>query len=149
MHQENMVIVGAGHSGARAAQALRANGWQERITIIDAEGRTPYERPPLSKAVLKGERAAEVAPLFPAGYLAENGIAPGEAAMFEDLARNLEVPKALGMATVLVVPCGNKPVLAEAWETEGREGAHIDFITDHLGDFLTAIVDGLAARTTG
>lgn len=74
MHQENMVIVGAGHSGARAAQALRANGWQERITIIDAEGRTPYERPPLSKAVLKGERAAEVAPLFPAGYLAENGI---------------------------------------------------------------------------
>jgi putative hydrolase of the HAD superfamily len=82
-------------------------------------------------------------------FLAENGIAPGEAAMFEDLARNLEVPKALGMATVLVVPRGTEPILAEAWETEGREGAHIDFITDHLGDFLTAIVDGLAARTTG
>ncbi|HWJ73653.1 MAG TPA: pyrimidine 5'-nucleotidase [Kaistia sp.] len=83
-----------------------------------------------------------------ARFLGENGVSPGEAAMFEDLARNLEVPKALGMATVLIVPRGTEPILAEAWETEGSEGAHIDYLTDDLGAFLTRIVDGLGARTT-
>lgn len=74
MHQENMVIVGCGHAGARAAQALRTNGWHGGITLVDGEGRTPYERPPLSKAVLKGESEAEDAPLFPADFLAKNDI---------------------------------------------------------------------------
>jgi putative hydrolase of the HAD superfamily len=81
-----------------------------------------------------------------ARFLAESGVVPGEAAMFEDLARNLEVPKALGMATVLIVPRGTEPILAEAWETEGSEGAHIDYLTDDLGAFLTRIADGLAVR---
>ncbi|WKL26013.1 FAD-dependent oxidoreductase [Sinorhizobium meliloti] len=74
MHQENMVIVGCGHAGVRAAQALRTNGWHGGITLVDGEGRTPYERPPLSKAVLKGESEAEDAPLFPADFLAKNDI---------------------------------------------------------------------------
>ncbi|RVI68446.1 ferredoxin reductase [Sinorhizobium meliloti] len=74
VHQENMVIVGCGHAGARAAQALRTNGWHGGITLVDGEGRTPYERPPLSKAVLKGESEAEDAPLFPADFLAKNDI---------------------------------------------------------------------------
>ena len=81
-----------------------------------------------------------------ARFLAESGVAPGEAAMFEDLARNLEVPKDLGMATVLIVPRGTEPILAEAWETEGSEGEHIDYLTDDLGAFLTRIVDGLEGR---
>jgi len=46
------------------------------------------------------------------------------------------VPKALGMATVLVVPSAAAEVQAEAWEQEGREGEHIDFVTDDLGGFL-------------
>jgi putative hydrolase of the HAD superfamily len=83
-----------------------------------------------------------------ARFLAESGVAPEGAAMFEDLARNLEVPKALGMATVLIVPRGTEEVLAETWETEGSEGAHIDYLTDDLGTFLTRIVDGLDAAAT-
>lgn len=47
-----MVIVGAGEAGARAAVALRDAGWRHGITLIGAERHLPYERPPLSKAVM-------------------------------------------------------------------------------------------------
>ena len=61
------------------------------------------------------------------------------AAMFEDLARNLEVPKALGMRTVLIVPENFETTFGDAWEHEGREGEHIDFVTDDLTRFLRSI----------
>ncbi len=51
-----MVIVGAGQCGARTAHALRENGWDGEITLLGNEGVAPYDRPPLSKAVLLGER---------------------------------------------------------------------------------------------
>ena len=51
-----MVIVGAGHVGGRAAQALREFGWGGDILLIGEEIHLPYERPPLSKALLTGER---------------------------------------------------------------------------------------------
>jgi 3-phenylpropionate/trans-cinnamate dioxygenase ferredoxin reductase component len=53
-----MAIIGAGHVGGRAAQALRECGWQGRIAMIGAEPHVPYERPPLSKQLLTGEREA-------------------------------------------------------------------------------------------
>ncbi|RQR38573.1 MULTISPECIES: NAD(P)/FAD-dependent oxidoreductase [unclassified Burkholderia] len=53
-----MAIVGAGHAGGRAAQVLREGGWRGRIVLIGAEAHLPYERPPLSKGVLTGERSA-------------------------------------------------------------------------------------------
>jgi 3-phenylpropionate/trans-cinnamate dioxygenase ferredoxin reductase component len=53
-----MVIVGAGHVGGRTAQALREFGWQGRIVMIGMEAHLPYERPPLSKQLLTGEREA-------------------------------------------------------------------------------------------
>jgi putative hydrolase of the HAD superfamily len=56
--------------------------------------------------------------------------------MFEDLARNLEVPHALGMTTVLVVPPPDKAVVREGWELAGRDAAHVDHVTDDLTDFL-------------
>jgi 3-phenylpropionate/trans-cinnamate dioxygenase ferredoxin reductase subunit len=47
-----MVIVGGGMAGARAIVNLRANGWQGPITMISEETLLPYDRPPLSKAML-------------------------------------------------------------------------------------------------
>jgi len=47
-----MVIVGAGECGARAALTLREQGWAGGITLIGEETLPPYERPPLSKAVM-------------------------------------------------------------------------------------------------
>lgn len=51
-----IVIVGAGECGARAAFALREKGYEGDITLIGAEPHLPYERPPLSKEGLAGQR---------------------------------------------------------------------------------------------
>jgi putative hydrolase of the HAD superfamily len=63
--------------------------------------------------------------------------------MFEDLARNLEVPHRLGMTTVLVVPEATREVFREDWELEGRDAKHVDHLTDDLAGFLA----GLAASS--
>jgi 3-phenylpropionate/trans-cinnamate dioxygenase ferredoxin reductase component len=60
----NMVIVGGGQCGARAAHALRLNGWNGAITLIGNEKRLPYERPPLSKGVLLGECEASQSEIY-------------------------------------------------------------------------------------
>jgi p-cumate 2,3-dioxygenase ferredoxin reductase subunit len=49
---DNIVIAGAGQAGGRAAEALRARGFQGSITILGEEPHPPYERPQLSKAML-------------------------------------------------------------------------------------------------
>lgn len=51
-YEAGIVIVGGGHAGGRAAERLRAFGLKEPITIISREPHLPYERPPLSKALL-------------------------------------------------------------------------------------------------
>jgi putative hydrolase of the HAD superfamily len=71
-------------------------------------------------------------------FLARHDVDPSRAAMFEDLARNLAVPHALGMTTVLVVPEGTREVFREDWELEGRDAAHVDYVTDDLSGFLHA-----------
>jgi putative hydrolase of the HAD superfamily len=72
-------------------------------------------------------------------FLARHGVDAGKAAMFEDLARNLEVPHALGMTTVLVVPQRTREVFRESWELEGRDAVHVDHVTDDLVGFLEGI----------
>src|SRR6476646_10688176 len=49
-----VLIVGAGHAGFQLAASLRQNGFSECITLVNDEGHLPYQRPPLSKAYLKG-----------------------------------------------------------------------------------------------
>jgi putative hydrolase of the HAD superfamily len=72
-------------------------------------------------------------------FLARHRVDPTKAAMFEDLARNLEVPHALGMATVLVVPAGTREVFREDWELAGRDAPHVDHVTDDLAGFLANV----------
>src|ERR1700744_4826268 len=55
MTQKTVLIVGAGHAGFQVAVSLRQHGFGERICLINDEAHLPYQRPPLSKAYLKGE----------------------------------------------------------------------------------------------
>jgi 3-phenylpropionate/trans-cinnamate dioxygenase ferredoxin reductase component len=52
-----MIIVGAGQAGGRAALTLREAGHTGTIVLLGSESSAPYERPPLSKEYLRGERA--------------------------------------------------------------------------------------------
>ena len=49
---ESLTIIGAGEAGTRAALYLRERSWDGEIVLIGQEPHIPYERPPLSKAVL-------------------------------------------------------------------------------------------------
>jgi putative hydrolase of the HAD superfamily len=73
-------------------------------------------------------------------FLVRHGVDARKAAIFEDLARNLEVPHALGMTTVLVVPAGTREVFREEWELAGRDAPHVDHVTDDLAGFLRGVV---------
>lgn len=53
--REGVLIVGAGLGGARVAENLRVNGYRGPIRLIGAESHLPYDRPPLSKALLAGQ----------------------------------------------------------------------------------------------
>ena len=68
------VIVGASLAGATAAVTLRQEGADGAVTLIGAEKEPPYERPPLSKAYLRGETPFETALVRPPVFYAEQGI---------------------------------------------------------------------------
>src|SRR4030088_3833919 len=55
MAQGTVLIVGAGHAGFQLAASLRQHGFGGRVCLINDEAHLPYQRPPLSKAYLKGE----------------------------------------------------------------------------------------------
>ena len=69
-----VAIVGAGHGGANAAIALRQVGFKGPIRLISADPNLPYERPPLSKEYLLGEKDSERLLIRPASFWTERGI---------------------------------------------------------------------------
>lgn len=71
---QHIVIIGAGHAGGRAAEALRAAGHKGRVTLIGSERHLPYERPPLSKELLAGAIPTEKTFLHPAEFYVEAAI---------------------------------------------------------------------------
>ena len=70
----HVVILGAGHAGGTAAALLRQYGHEGPITLVGEEPIPPYQRPPLSKAWLKGEADADSLALKPLEFYAEHGI---------------------------------------------------------------------------
>jgi 3-phenylpropionate/trans-cinnamate dioxygenase ferredoxin reductase subunit len=68
------VIVGAGRAGAKAAEALREQGYDGDLVLIGDEQLPPYERPPLSKGYLAGSDAFDDAVVHPEDWYAEHGI---------------------------------------------------------------------------
>ncbi len=70
----DVLIVGAGHGGAQAAIALRQRGFTGKIGVVGEEPEIPYERPPLSKEYLAGEKEFERIQIRPAAFWAERGV---------------------------------------------------------------------------
>jgi 3-phenylpropionate/trans-cinnamate dioxygenase ferredoxin reductase component len=68
------VIVGAALAGAKAAEALRDEGFEGRVVLVGDEAELPYERPPLSKDYLRGESPREKARVHPDGFYESHDI---------------------------------------------------------------------------
>ncbi|ENZ83999.1 NAD(P)/FAD-dependent oxidoreductase [Caulobacter vibrioides] len=75
MRRYDVVIVGGGHAGGQAAIALRQGGYAGSIALISAEPEAPYERPPLSKGYLAGEKTFERLLLRAESFWSEREIA--------------------------------------------------------------------------
>jgi putative hydrolase of the HAD superfamily len=113
-----------GHA-ERAARQLGVLDHFDDIFDIVAAGLTP------KPARQTYERFAEL-----------HSVVGPNAVMFEDLARNLAVPKSLGMTTVLIVPKNFEPTFSEIWEKDPGFEDDVDFVTDDLAAFLGSIVQG-------
>lgn len=72
--KQTFVIVGAGLAGAKAAEALRAEGFTGRIELLGQEPERPYERPPLSKEYLQGKAEKEKIYVHPEAWYPENDV---------------------------------------------------------------------------
>lgn len=111
-----VVVVGAGLAGLGTVQALRARGYAGRVTLLGAEPHRPYDRPPLSKAVLLDDPPPD--PTLPADWAAlDVDVRLGVAAMGvrEDAvltSAREEVPY-----DGLVLACGARPVRLPGDET--------------------------------
>jgi 3-phenylpropionate/trans-cinnamate dioxygenase ferredoxin reductase component len=71
---ETSVIIGGGLAGAKAAETLRAEGFDGRIVLATEEDQLPYERPPLSKTYLAGTSAVADAQVHDAAFYAQHDV---------------------------------------------------------------------------
>src|SRR6202048_2095959 len=74
MTRGSVLIVGAGHAGFQLASSLRQHGFAERIGVINDESHLPYQRPPLSKAYLKGAGGADTLMFRPDKFYREQNV---------------------------------------------------------------------------
>jgi 3-phenylpropionate/trans-cinnamate dioxygenase ferredoxin reductase subunit len=74
MTTKTTVIVGAGLAGAKAAEALRTNGYDGAIRLVGAEPHAPYERPELSKALLLGKKQPDDLLVHTPDWYDDNGV---------------------------------------------------------------------------
>ena len=93
----DIVIVGSGHGGAQAAIALRQAGHEGSIVMLSRDRTPPYERPPLSKDYLSGEKPLERILIRPESFWAERGI---------DLRLGINVAEVDWMAHEIVIGTG-------------------------------------------
>jgi 3-phenylpropionate/trans-cinnamate dioxygenase ferredoxin reductase subunit len=73
-NDRTFVIVGASLAGAKAAEGLRAEGFDGRLVLVGAEAERPYERPPLSKDYLRGDVGRETVYVHDGSFYAEHDI---------------------------------------------------------------------------
>ncbi len=84
---DGVLIAGGGLAAQRCCETLRSRGFEGRIRIVGDERREPYDRPPLSKAILSGEQSPDAICFRDSGWYADHDVELllGEAAVALDL----------------------------------------------------------------
>jgi NADPH-dependent 2,4-dienoyl-CoA reductase/sulfur reductase-like enzyme/nitrite reductase/ring-hydroxylating ferredoxin subunit len=141
----DVVIVGAGAAGAAAAEMLRRCGYAGRVTVVDEEKDSPYDRPNLSKDYLAGNAPEEWIPLRPANFYADHqiDIVRARVARLDVQGHRLELegrePLSYG---ALLLATGAEPVKLGL---PGEEGPHVHYLRS-LGDSRSIIAAGGSAK---
>ncbi len=152
MQRFDIVIVGAGHGGAQAAIALRQLGAEGSIAIIGDEPELPYERPPLSKDYLAGDKPFERILIRPAVFWAERDVTllPGTRVVAIDpVARTVTTGQgeAIGYGDLIWAAGGAARLLScEGHDAAGvhtvRSRADVDRMIAELPDVSRVVVIG-------
>jgi 3-phenylpropionate/trans-cinnamate dioxygenase ferredoxin reductase component len=138
------VIVGGSLAGATAAITLREEGAEGTVTLIGAEKELPYERPPLSKAYLRGDVPFDRALVRPAAFYREHGIETmfGTRAMRIDLSDRfveLEDHRRVPFDTLLITTGGrNRRVLIPGGDLDGIYGLRTVQDADRIRNEMVA-----------
>jgi 3-phenylpropionate/trans-cinnamate dioxygenase ferredoxin reductase subunit len=152
MTHHDALIVGSGHGGAQAAIALRQNGFAGSIAIAGEEADPPYERPPLSKDYLAGEKPFERLLIRPKAFWSERKVSllPGRRIVSLDPAAKQAVTaegERLGYGA-LVWAAGGMPrrLACEGGELAGvhtiRSRADVDRLVAELPSVRSIVVIG-------
>jgi 3-phenylpropionate/trans-cinnamate dioxygenase ferredoxin reductase subunit len=148
----DVVIVGAGHGGTQAAVSLRQHGFEGSIALITDETELPYERPPLSKEYLAGERAFDHMLLHPATTFSDRNIqllTDKRVTAVDPLARSLSLEDGTSVRyQQLIWAAGGKPrrLMCEGGDAAGvytiRTRADVDSLRNHLNESSHVAVIG-------
>lgn len=149
---QSIVIVGAGQAGAVAAASLRQLGYRGGLTLVGQEAHPPYERPPLSKAVLQGTATHAEAAVHPAGFYAENDIVlltETAVAALDPAARTVRLAdgRTLPYDRCLLATGGHARELPAL--PRGRAGVHYIRTLDDALDLRAALRPGVRAAVIG
>jgi NADPH-dependent 2,4-dienoyl-CoA reductase/sulfur reductase-like enzyme/nitrite reductase/ring-hydroxylating ferredoxin subunit len=109
----DVIIVGAGAGGAAAAEMLRRCSYEGRITVVDDDSGSPYDRPNLSKDYLAGNAPEEWIPIRPDGFYAEHrvDIVRGRVASIDVKAKTVDVAgQAPRRYDALLLATGAEPI---------------------------------------
>lgn len=146
-----LLVIGGGPAGLSSARAYRDAGGGGAVAIIADEGRMPYNRPPLTKDLLRGESAESDLPLEPETWLDEHDVdlvtgravslGPGERLVRLSGGRELRYVTCLlatGAEPIRIpVPGGDRP-----WVHVVRTVEHLRSLTERLGDGDRVVVIG-------
>jgi apoptosis-inducing factor 3 len=140
----DVVIVGAGAAGSAAAEMLRRCGFDGRVTIVDNDIGSPYDRPNLSKDYLAGNAPEEWIPIRPEGFYAEHkiDIVRGRASRLDVNAKTLEVDGRSVRYDALLLATGAEPVRLEM---PGDDLPHVHYLRS-LADSRSIIEGAKGAK---
>lgn len=117
MSIDKVVIIGAGQAGFQVAASLRQAGFEGAVTIVGDEDNIPYQRPPLSKAYLKGSADETSVQLRPNGFYTDNRI---------ELIKGTKVERIDRDAKIVVTSSGKKLAYDKLAITTGTRPRPLD-----------------------
>lgn len=147
-----IVIIGAGQAGLQAAASLREMGWKEPITMLGDEPELPYQRPPLSKAFLKGKAGEDTLLLKPQAFFEKNDVTlrtRAKAARIDRTARTVQCRDGSSLPyehLILATGARNRLLPIEGADLAGvhylRDWAEARALKDVLGGARSVVVIG-------